>query len=56
MYDSLIRISQLKVFSYRSDWTLDITHPGVDAEEGWQYAQSFSDPEEEWTAEQPPPT
>ncbi|KAF7971765.1 hypothetical protein HWV62_19939 [Athelia sp. TMB] len=37
-----------------SDWTLDVTHPGVDAEDGWQYAQSFNDPEEQWTAEQPP--
>lgn len=39
---------------YRSDWTLDVTHPGVDAEEGWQYAQSFNDPEDQWLAEQPP--
>ncbi|KAJ3573339.1 hypothetical protein NP233_g2492 [Leucocoprinus birnbaumii] len=34
-----------------SDWTLDVTHPGVDAEEGWQYAQSFDDPDERWTGE-----
>jgi len=38
----------------RSDWTLDVTHPGVDAEEGWQYAQSFDDPDEKWTGERPP--
>jgi hypothetical protein len=38
----------------RSDWTLDVTHPGVDAEDGWQYAQSFSDPEDQWVSEQPP--
>ncbi|EPT02761.1 hypothetical protein FOMPIDRAFT_1059042 [Fomitopsis schrenkii] len=37
-----------------SDWTLDVTHPGVDAEDGWQYAHSFDDPEDAWTAEQPP--
>ncbi|KAF7433187.1 hypothetical protein PC9H_005136 [Pleurotus ostreatus] len=38
-----------------SDWTLDITHPGVDAEEGWQYAHHFNDPDEQWTAEKPAP-
>ncbi|KAI0091942.1 FYVE-domain-containing protein [Irpex rosettiformis] len=38
-----------------SDWTLDVTHPGVDAEEGWQYAKSFDAPDDEWVAEQPPP-
>ncbi|KAH9940598.1 hypothetical protein B0H21DRAFT_794571 [Amylocystis lapponica] len=37
-----------------SDWTLDVTHPGVDAEDGWQYAHSFDDPDDQWTAEQPP--
>ncbi|GJE84451.1 ankyrin unc44 [Phanerochaete sordida] len=36
-----------------SDWTLDITHPSVDAEEGWQYAHSFDDTDDAWTAEQP---
>lgn len=39
--------------SARSDWTLDVTHPGVDAEEGWQYARYFSDPDDQWTAEKP---
>ncbi|KAL4264570.1 hypothetical protein AB1N83_004346 [Pleurotus pulmonarius] len=38
-----------------SDWTLDITHPGVDADEGWQYAHQFNDPDEQWTAEKPAP-
>lgn len=38
----------------RSDWTLDVTHPGVDAGEGWQYARSFQDADEHWTAEPPP--
>ncbi|KAF8914050.1 hypothetical protein CPB84DRAFT_1758250 [Gymnopilus junonius] len=38
-----------------SDWTLDVTHPAVDADEGWQYAQSFNDPDEKWTAEMPLP-
>ncbi|EMD40637.1 hypothetical protein CERSUDRAFT_43468 [Gelatoporia subvermispora B] len=37
-----------------SDWTLDVTPPGVDADEGWQYAQSFEDPDEQWTGERPP--
>ncbi|OCH90699.1 FYVE-domain-containing protein, partial [Obba rivulosa] len=37
-----------------SDWTLDVTPPGVDAEDGWQYAHSFDDPDDEWTGEQPP--
>ncbi|KAJ7179178.1 hypothetical protein C8R46DRAFT_1345583 [Mycena filopes] len=37
-----------------SDWTLDVTPPGVDAEAGWQYAHHFSDPDDQWTAEKPP--
>ncbi|KAK7049631.1 hypothetical protein VNI00_005662 [Paramarasmius palmivorus] len=37
-----------------SDWTLDVTYPNVDAEEGWQYARKFSDPDDQWTAEMPP--
>ncbi|GLB33681.1 putative protein present in Fab1, YOTB, Vac1, and EEA1 [Lyophyllum shimeji] len=37
-----------------SDWTLDVTHPGVDAHVGWQYAHTFSDPEDQWTADKPP--
>ncbi|KAF5370028.1 hypothetical protein D9758_001168 [Tetrapyrgos nigripes] len=37
-----------------SDWTLDVTHPGVDAEEGWQYAHHFDDPDDQWTADMPP--
>ncbi|CCM04833.1 uncharacterized protein FIBRA_07026 [Fibroporia radiculosa] len=37
-----------------SDWTLDITHPGVDADEGWQYAHTFEDSEDSWTSEKPP--
>ncbi|THV08681.1 FYVE-domain-containing protein [Dendrothele bispora CBS 962.96] len=36
-----------------SDWTLDVTHPGVDAEEGWQYARHFDDSDDQWTAEVP---
>lgn len=39
----------------RSDWTLDVTHPNVDAEEGWQYARHFGDPSDQWSAEMPPP-
>ncbi|CAK5275708.1 unnamed protein product [Mycena citricolor] len=37
-----------------SDWTLDVTPPGVDAEDGWQYARQFTDSDEQWTAEKPP--
>lgn len=31
-----------------------MTHPGVDAGEGWQYARSFQDPEDQWAPEPPP--
>ncbi|TCD66928.1 hypothetical protein EIP91_000706 [Steccherinum ochraceum] len=34
-----------------SDWTLDVTHPGVDAELGWQYAHSFDDSDDQWTSQ-----
>lgn len=37
-----------------SDWTLDVTPPGVDAEDGWQYAHQFGDPDDQWTADKPP--
>ncbi|KAJ7047493.1 FYVE-domain-containing protein, partial [Mycena alexandri] len=37
-----------------SDWTLDVTPPGVDAEAGWQYAHHFGDPDDQWTAGKPP--
>jgi hypothetical protein len=43
------------MYLYRSDWTLDVTPPGVDANEGWQYAQTFDDPDDKWTGERPPP-
>ncbi|KAG6840456.1 hypothetical protein C0991_006592 [Blastosporella zonata] len=36
-----------------SDWTLDVTHPYVDAEGGWQYAHFFTDPDDQWTADMP---
>lgn len=39
---------------YRSDWTLDLTYPRVNVEEGWQYAHSFDDAEDQWSAEPPP--
>ena len=39
---------------HRSDWTLDVTQPNADAEDGWQYANSFESPDEEWIADQPP--
>ncbi|KAF9263528.1 hypothetical protein L218DRAFT_901696, partial [Marasmius fiardii PR-910] len=38
-----------------SDWTLDVTHPNVDAEEGWQYSHRFGDQDDIWTAEMPLP-
>ena len=34
---------------------MDLTHPRVDVSDGWQYARSFDDPDERWTAEPPPP-
>jgi len=34
---------------------MDLTHPRVDVNEGWQYARSFDDPDEQWNAEPPPP-
>ncbi|KAI0650620.1 FYVE zinc finger-domain-containing protein [Trametes meyenii] len=37
-----------------SDWTLDVTPPGVDAQDGWQYAHSFTDPDDQWVSEPPP--
>ncbi|TDL29708.1 hypothetical protein BD410DRAFT_37290 [Rickenella mellea] len=37
-----------------SDWTVDLTHPRVDVEDGWQYGRSFTDHEEDWTADPPP--
>ncbi|KAG8872576.1 hypothetical protein FRB97_007499 [Tulasnella sp. 331] len=41
-------------FFWLSDWTLDLTHPKVDASEGWQYARSLDDPDDRWSAEMPP--
>ncbi|KAG8928147.1 hypothetical protein FRC02_007296 [Tulasnella sp. 418] len=37
-----------------SDWTLDLTHPKVDADEGWQYSRSLDDSDDRWAAEVPP--
>lgn len=37
-----------------SDWTLDVTHPNVDAEDGWQYARQFTDTDDQWTADVSP--
>ncbi|GJJ07266.1 hypothetical protein Clacol_001466 [Clathrus columnatus] len=36
-----------------SDWQLDSTHPKVDVMEGWQYARSFDDPDDQWVSEIP---
>lgn len=43
----------LIAFFYSSDWTLDVTYPGVDADDGWQYAPSFDTPDDQWTADVP---
>ncbi|KAG6336355.1 hypothetical protein ID866_2750 [Astraeus odoratus] len=39
-----------------SDWMVDTSPPGVDADEecGWQYAQTFNVPDEAWSAKPPP--
>ena len=39
----------------RSDWTLDLTHPRVDVQDGWQYSRVLDDPEDKWLADIPPP-
>jgi hypothetical protein len=45
----------VKLTSYSSsDWTLDITDPAVNAVEGWQYARTFQDADDTWTAEPSP--
>jgi hypothetical protein len=31
-----------------------VTPPGVDGEEGWQYAHTLKDSDDQWTAERPP--
>ncbi|EIN10558.1 hypothetical protein PUNSTDRAFT_43429 [Punctularia strigosozonata HHB-11173 SS5] len=54
-HDGPVQDSAERSHFWLSDWTLDVTHPGVDAEEGWQYARSFDDPEDQWAAEPPPP-
>jgi len=33
---------------------MDLTHPRVDVNEGWQYARSFDDSDEHWMVEPPP--
>ncbi|KAI5119908.1 hypothetical protein M0805_003712 [Coniferiporia weirii] len=38
-----------------SDWTLDLTYPRVSVEEGWQYAHSFTEAEDQWSADPPAP-
>ncbi|KAF9520709.1 hypothetical protein BS47DRAFT_1286570, partial [Hydnum rufescens UP504] len=39
---------------WMSDWTLDLTDPRVNVNDGWQYSRSLDDPEERWLAEVPP--
>ncbi|CAL1701431.1 unnamed protein product [Somion occarium] len=51
--DSASREGLERSHFWLSDWTLDVTHPGVDAELGWQYARSFDDPDDQWTSEPP---
>ncbi|SPO27125.1 uncharacterized protein UTRI_10586_B [Ustilago trichophora] len=38
-----------------SEWQLDTTHPLVDVEHGWQYAQSFDALDDKWSSQPPPP-
>ncbi|EST04724.2 FYVE zinc finger [Kalmanozyma brasiliensis GHG001] len=38
-----------------SEWQLDTTHPLVDVEQGWQYAQSFDALDDKWSSQPPPP-
>lgn len=42
------------IYFNRSDWVIDDTHPRVSPDGGWQYAQSFSAPDEVWLPEPPP--
>ncbi|TKY86131.1 hypothetical protein EX895_004956 [Sporisorium graminicola] len=37
------------------EWQLDTTHPLVDVEHGWQYAQSFDALDDKWSSQPPPP-
>lgn len=37
------------------EWQLDTTHPLVDVEQGWQYAQSFDALDDKWSSQPPPP-
>ena len=37
------------------EWQLDTTHPLVDVEFGWQYAQSFDALDDKWSSQPPPP-
>lgn len=39
----------------RSDWTLDLTHPRVNAQDGWQYARILDDTEDKWSPDMPAP-
>ncbi|CDU26081.1 uncharacterized protein SPSC_06248 [Sporisorium scitamineum] len=36
------------------EWQLDTTHPLVDVEHGWQYAQSFDALDDKWSSQPPP--
>lgn len=38
----------------RSDWVLDLTHPNVSSDGGWQYGHSFLDLDDQWSAEPSP--
>ncbi|SNX85550.1 uncharacterized protein MEPE_04259 [Melanopsichium pennsylvanicum] len=37
------------------EWQLDTTHPLVDVEQGWQYAQSFDALDDKWSSQPPAP-
>ncbi|TFY82597.1 hypothetical protein EWM64_g1407 [Hericium alpestre] len=51
--DHPVREGSERSHFWLSDWTLDVTHPGVDAETGWQYAHTFDDSDDQWTPEPP---
>ncbi|KAF8493508.1 hypothetical protein JB92DRAFT_2750329 [Gautieria morchelliformis] len=52
--DVHLREGGMRSHFWLSDWTLDSTHPKVDVQDGWQYANTFDDPDDRWSAEMPP--
>ncbi|KAG9011134.1 hypothetical protein FRB90_007454 [Tulasnella sp. 427] len=50
---SAVREGAERSHFWLSDWTLDLTHPKVNPEDGWQYARALDEPDDRWTAEVP---